>query len=222
LVFEQGIISIEVLIKALRTNFAGYEDLQRKLLAAPKWGNGLDETDQLAGIIADKLYNELAGHRNARGGRWQLGLYSFICNHWMGKVCGASADGRSAGEIVTRNLNPTWGTDWQGPTAVLQSLSQIDFTVAPDGCSLDLRFSLSDFSSPENRQKFTSFLKAFVELGVMEMQISMVDTQTLLDAQQHPEHYPHLLVRVAGYSARFVDLSRDEQNEIIGRTMKTL
>jgi len=222
LVFEQKLVSLSELVIALQANFEGYEKLQRQLLAAPKWGNGLDEVDALAGLVAQGLYAEMEGQRNARGGRWQLGLYSFVANGWMGAVAAASADGRKAGEIVTRNLNPSWGSDHLGPTAVLQSLSQIDFSLAPDGCSLDLRFSPSDFATPADRQKLVGFLKAFVDLGVMEMQISVVDTETLLDAQQHPQRYPHLLVRVAGYSARFIDLTPAEQTEIISRTLKRL
>jgi pyruvate-formate lyase len=222
LVFEQKLCTLPELVASLQANFEGHEKLQRQLLASPKWGNGQVEVDALASALAQGLYGELEGQRNARGGRWQLGLYSFVANHWMGEAAGASADGRKAGEIVTRNLNPTWGSDRQGPTAVLQSQSQIDFSLAPDGCSLDLRFSPSDFATPADRQKLVGFLKAFVDLGVMEMQISVVDTETLLDAQQHPERYPHLLVRVAGYSARFVDLTPAEQTEIISRTLKRL
>jgi pyruvate-formate lyase len=222
LVFEQRLCTLAELVEALKANFDGYEKLQRQLLAAPKWGNGISEVDEIAGQVTKHLYGELEGQRNPRGGRWQLGLYSFVANHWMGAAAGASADGRKAGEIITRNLNPSWGSDRHGPTAVLQSLSQIDFSLAPDGCSLDLRFSPSDFATPVDRHKLVGFLKAFVALGVMEMQISVVDTETLIDAQQHPQRYPHLLVRVAGYSARFIDLTPAEQTEIISRTLKRL
>ncbi len=221
-VFEEKYCSLAELVSALHDNFKGHEILHRRLLAAPKWGNGLNVVDQLAGTVADILYAELEGQRNARDGRWQLGLYSFISNHWMGAAAGASADGRLAGESVTRNLNPAWGSDRKGPTAVLESLSKINYTLAPDGCSLDLRFNPADLGRPEDRSKFIGFLKAFVDLGVMEMQISVVDTATLLDAQEHPERYPHLLVRVAGYSALFVDLEKVEQKEIISRTMEAL
>ena len=219
-VFEQRQVSWAELTDALRTNFAHAESLRRRLLSAPKWGNADPRVDAFSGEIADRLYNELAPRANARGGRWQMALYSFVANHWMGERAGASADGRLAGDILTRNLNPTWGTDRKGPTAVLHSLSQIDFTTAPDGSSLDLRFDPALFATSEDRQTFIGFLKAFVDLGIMEMQISVVDTATLLDARAHPERHPHLLVRVAGYSARFVDLSPQEQEEIIGRSLQ--
>ncbi len=221
-VFQDKFCTLENLVNALRDNFQGHNLLQKRLMAVPKWGNGNPEVDQFAGTVAQMLYDELKGQRNPRGGRWQLGLYSFITNHWMGRASGASADGRMAGESLTRNLNPSWGTDLLGPTAVLESLSHIDFSLAPDGCSLDLRFNPADFGLPGERHRFIGFLKAFVELGVMEMQISVADTETLLDAQSHPEKYPHLLVRVAGYSARFIDLSKEEQAEIISRNMKSM
>jgi formate C-acetyltransferase len=221
-VFETGSVSVAELVTGLRANFAGYEPLRRRLLSAPRWGNDEPQVDELAARITRRLYTELEGRRNARGGRWQLGLYSFVANHWMGQAAGASADGRLAGEMLTRNLNPAWGSDRKGPTAVLRSLSHIDFSLAPDGCSLDLRFAPADFATPETRGKFIGFLKAFVALGVMQMGISVADTETLLDARAHPEKYPSLMVKVAGYSARFIDLSPQEQAELIGRSVQRL
>ncbi|MHB9032650.1 MAG: pyruvate formate lyase family protein [Anaerolineae bacterium] len=220
-VYESQALPLAEVLAALKANFVGYEAVQRQLQAAPKWGNDIPAVDELAGRVANLLYDALSPVRNARGGRWQLALYSFIANTWMGQAAGASADGRPAGEILTRNLNPTWGSDRKGPTAVLNSLSHIDFSTSPDGSSLDLRFDPAAFATPELRRTFVDFLKAFVELGVMEMQVTVVDTATLLDARAHPERYPHLLVRVAGYSARFVDLPRQEQDEIIGRSQQT-
>jgi pyruvate-formate lyase len=221
-VFENHSMTMQDLLTALRADFVGYESVRRQLLAAPKWGNDMAEVDSLAGRVAELLYNALAPQTNARGGRWQLALYSFVANHWMGSVLGASADGRRARDILTRNMNPSWGSDRKGPTAILQSLSHIDYTTSPDGSSLDLRFDPATFTTLVLRQDFVAFLKAFVDLGVMEMQISVVDTATLLDARAHPEQYPHLLVRVAGYSARFVDLTSVEQEELIGRSQQRL
>lgn len=222
LVFVRRELSMDELLAALRRDFAGDDALQRKLLAAPKWGNGDPRVDDLATFVTETLYEEFRHRTNARGGRWQLALYSFVANHTLGRVVGASADGRPAGTSLTRNLNPTWGTDRHGPTAVLTSLSAIDFTKFPDGTSLDLRFDPALFNTAEGRQMLAGFLKSFVDLGVMQMQVSMVDTQTLLDAREHPERHPNLMVKVAGYSARFVDLSPEEQEEIIGRTAQTL
>ncbi|MBT4498302.1 MAG: formate C-acetyltransferase, partial [Gemmatimonadetes bacterium] len=152
----------------------------------------------------------------------QLALYSFVANHSLGEVVGAGADGRTAGRSLTRNLNPSWGTDREGPTAVLESLSRIDFTKFPNGCSLDLRFDPAMLETSAGLGMFAGFLKGFVDLGVMQMQISMVDTETLIDAREHPEKWPNLMVKVAGYSARFVDLSEAEKEEIINRTAQRL
>ena len=213
---------MEELLAALAAGFDGYAKLRRMLLAAPKWGNGDPRVDDLARRLTDLLYAEFARRTNARGGRWQAALYSFVANHGLGQAVGASADGRLAAESLTRNLNPSWGTDAAGPTAVLGSLSAIDFTGFPDGCALDLRFDPAPFETQEGLERFAGFLKGFVNLGVMQMQISMVDTETLLDARAHPDRWPNLMVKVAGFSARFVDLSEEEKDEIIARTAQRL
>jgi pyruvate-formate lyase len=221
-VFSRKQMTMPELVSALQTDFDGQETLQRQLFVAPKWGNGDDVVDTLATDVTEMLYSEFRHRTNPRGGRWQLALYSFVANVSLGAAVGASADGRKAGAILTRNLNPSWGTDRQGPTATLRSLSNIDFTKFPNGSTLDLRFDPAPLKTPEGRAKFAGFLKGFVDLGVMTMQISMVDEETLRDAQQHPEKHPHLMVKVAGYSARFVELAKDEQEEIIRRTTQRL
>ncbi|HGJ65970.1 TPA: hypothetical protein ENS27_11360 [bacterium] len=221
-VFIKQITSMSELISAIQADFDGYESLRRQLLLARKWGNGDTEVDLIAKEVTDMLYSEMRHRTNPRGGRWQLALYSFVANFGLGSVVGASADGRHAREMLTRNLNPSWGTDRQGPTGILRSLSSIDFTQFPNGSSLDLRFDPEPLQTSEGIDKFVGFLKAFVDLGVMTMQISMVDEETLLDARQHPENCPNLMVKVAGYSARFVELSAQEQEEIIRRTTQRL
>lgn len=221
-VFAEKSMTMHELVEAMRVNFAGHENLRERLLAAPKWGNGDDRVDDLATAVTDAIYAQFSRHRNARGGRWQTALYSFVANLGLGKSVGASADGRMASEMLTRNMNPTWGTDHYGPTAVLSSLGRIDFTQFPNGSALDLRFDPGIFTTPESRRTFTGFLKGFVEYGVMEMQISMVDTESLIAAREHPEMYPNLMVRVAGYSARFIDLPPEEQDEIIGRSQQRI
>jgi len=221
-VFSKKQMTISELMAALRTDFDGQEQLRRQLLAAPKWGNGDSNVDALAADVTKMLYSEFRHRTNPRGGRWQLALYSFVANHGLGVAVGASADGRRARALLTRNLNPSWGTDQQGPTGILRSLSNIDFTKFPNGSSLDLRFDPTPLLTKEGRAKFVGFLKGFVDLGVMTMQISMVDEETLRNAQQCPENYPHLMVKVAGYSARFIDLGPEEQEEIIRRTTQRL
>jgi formate C-acetyltransferase len=221
-VYEQQTVTMGDLLSALQADFYGHEDVRRQLLAAPKWGNGDRRVDDLSTAVTETLYGAFRHRRNARGGRWQVALYSFIANHQLGRVVGASADGRHAAASLTRNLNPSWGTDLSGPTAVLESMSRIDFSQFPNGSSLDLRFDPAPLESAEGRQAFVGFLKGFVSLGVMQMQISMVDTEMLLDAREHPERWPNLMVKVAGYSARFVDLTDEEKQEIIARTSQRL
>ena len=221
-VFTKKLMSMSELITAIQADFDGYEQIRRQLISAPKWGNGDASVDELARIVTDMLYSEMRHRTNPRGGRWQLALYSFVANHGLGSVIGASADGRYARDMLTRNLDPAWGTDRQGPTGVLRSLSNIDFTQFPNGSSLDLRFDPESLQTYEGRVAFVGFLKAFVDLGVMTMQISMVDEDTLRDAQKHPENYSNLMVKVAGYSARFVEISAQEQEEIVRRTTQRI
>ncbi|MCX7599959.1 MAG: hypothetical protein N2512_13990 [Armatimonadetes bacterium] len=218
-VFEDGAATMGELVEALRSNFSGAEDLRRRLLRAPKWGNGDETVDRHARWVTEELYRAFHYRTNPRGGRWQLALYSFVANLHLGKFVGAGADGRLAGQPYTRNLDPAWGTDRNGPTGVLRSLSAIDFTCFPNGSVVDLTFDPAALTTPSGRAKFAAFLKAFVDLGVMAMQVSMVDRETLLEAQREPHRFPHLLVKVAGFSARFVDLSPEEQTEVINRTV---
>lgn len=221
-VFGDRSVAMGELADALAANFEGRPELQRQLLTAPKWGNDEPSVDDLAATVTQMIYDELSPRTNARGGRWQGALYSFIANHRLGRAVGASADGRSAGQTLTRNLDPAWGTDRKGPTAVLKSLSHIDFTQFPNGCSLDLVFDPRPFQDPRGREAFVAFLKGFVNLQVMQMQISLAGAETLLDARKHPERWPNLMVKVAGYSARFVDLPEEEKDELIARTTQRL
>ena len=221
-VFERGSVQAAELRQALSANFSGYENMRQKLLASPKWGNGSPRVDAIATEVTDAAFTIFSKATNPRGGPWQTALYSFVANYSLGEAIGATADGRGAGEHITRNLNPSWGSDREGPTAVLQSLGAIDFTKFPNGSSLDLRFDPADLTSDQGRELFADFLKGFVKSGVMQMQLSMVGTEELLDARAHPEKWPNLMVKVAGYSARFVDLRDAEQLEIIGRTSHRL
>jgi formate C-acetyltransferase len=219
-VFDTQRLTMEQVLAALRDDFQGHEGTRLELLRAPKWGNGDAFTGTIARALTDRIYAHASRHTNARGGRWQAALYSFVANLFLGKTLGATPDGRRQGDILTRNLNPTWGTDHDGPTAVLRSLAHIDFTQFPNGGTLDLRFDPAPFLAEPGRRAFVAFLKGFVGLKVMQMQISMVDTATLLEARKHPEQYPNLMVKVAGYSARFVDLSEAEKDELIGRSLQ--
>jgi len=219
-VFDTGRLTLDEVLTALNDNFEGHEQIRQELQRAPKWGNGNELTGAIAKEITERIYKHLSKYTNARGGRWQAALYSFVANMFLGDKVGATPDGRRKGEILTRNLNPAWGTDKEGPTAVLHSLANIDFTKFPNGGTLDLRFDPAPFVTQKGRQAFVDFLKGFVELKVMQMQISMVDTEMLLEARKHPEQFPNLMVKVAGYSARFVDLTENEKDEIIGRSLQ--
>jgi formate C-acetyltransferase len=219
-VFDSQRLTMAEVMAALQEDFQERAAVRQELLRAPKWGNGDEGTGHIARMVSDMIYAQTRTRTNARGGRWQAALYSFVANVHLGRLAGATPDGRRRGEILTRNLNPAWSTDRQGPTAVLRSLAHIDFTQFPNGATLDLRFDPAPFLAEHGRAAFVAFLKSFVGLKVMQMQISMVDTETLLDARRHPEKHSNLMVKVAGYSARFVDLSEAEKDELIGRSLQ--
>jgi formate C-acetyltransferase len=221
-VYEQKAADLKILTEALKADFDGYEELRGKLLKASKWGNGDNITGEIAKIVTDELYAAARTAKNARDGRYQLALYSFVANNWMGQNTGALPDGRKARQNLTRNMNPTWGTDKKGPTAVLRSLSHIDMTQFPNGSALDLRFDPALIAMQDGRDLLGGFLMGMTELGVMQVQLTFADTETLLDARANPEKYPNLLVKAAGYSARFIDLSDEEKDEIIGRSKQRL
>ncbi len=221
-VFVDKTVSMDDLVAALRSDFEGYEGVRQRLRAAPKWGNNDPRVDDLAAPVTELLYAEMASRTNARGGRWQLAAYSFVFNNDFGAVLGASADGRRAREILTRNLNPAWGEGRKGPTAVLGSLGRLDFSLFPNGSALDLRFDPRPFAAPAARRKFADFLRGFVSLKVMEMQVTMAGTEMLLEAKKNPQEWPDLMVKVAGFSARFAELSDQEKDEIIHRSTQQL
>jgi len=221
-VYEQRKVDLRTLTEALRADFEGYGDLRQSLLKAPKWGNGDEKMGRLTKYVTDALYDTVKAEKNARGGRFQLALYSFLVNARMGSNTGASPDGRKARQILTRNMNPTWGTDKNGPTEVFHTLSNIDFTKFPNGSALDLKFDPAPLASQKGRDLFGGFLMSMIELRVMQVQLSFVDSDTLFDAREHPEKYPDLMVKVAGFSARFAELGDDEKDEIFGRSLQRL
>jgi formate C-acetyltransferase len=137
----------------------------------------------------------------------------------MGENVGATPDGRRAGEpLADGGMSAVYGRDQNGPTALLQSVSRVDSMLAGNGTLLNMKFSPSFFSEKEGIQKFVLLLKGFIELKITHVQFNVVNKQDLIDAMDNPENYRHLLVRVAGYTANFVDLSSSLQNEIIKRT----
>jgi pyruvate formate-lyase/glycerol dehydratase family glycyl radical enzyme len=219
-VFEDKSITMTELIEACRTNFEGKEDLRQALInKAPKYGNDDDYVDKLAAEVHVKS-NEAA--KTAKD-RWGFPFYldaGIGGGYFSASLnCGALPDGKLDGEpTADGSHSPTCGTDKLGPTAVLKSAGKIPFTYHT---LLNQKF-LPKFLEGEEKQKFAQYLRSWFDLGIGHIQFNVVDKTTLLDAQVHPENYADLVVRVAGYSAYFVDLTKALQDDIIRRTEQSL
>lgn len=220
LVFERKKIRADDLVCALRNNFADNEILRQRLLNnAPKYGNDDDAVDDLARQWARFFCDEVARYPTPRGGTFHPGFYTVSAHVPLGKNVGATPDGRFAHTpLADGGLSPTAGRDHKGPTAVLCSVGKIDQTLVSNGALLNLKFLPSFFEQENALEWFTAFLRAFVELGVSHMQFNVISGETLRAAQAHPEEFRGLVVRVAGYSAYFVELAGEVQDEIIRRT----
>lgn len=185
----------------------------------PHYGNDDETADYLADKWVRKFKNYLDGRKNARNGNYTVGLYTVSSHIPMGANVGASCDGRRTGEpLADGGVSPKAGCDEKGPTAVLKSVSAIPSRLCANGTLLNMKFSQSMFKRPGNLDRFTDLLRAFIRLGIHHVQFNVVDRQELLEAQKKPQEHRNLIIRVAGYSAYFVELDRDLQNEIISRT----
>jgi pyruvate formate-lyase/glycerol dehydratase family glycyl radical enzyme len=216
---EQEICPAE-LMTALRQNFCNAEALRQRLLnGPPKYGNDDDAVDLLGRKWARFYCDEVARYSNPRGGPFHPGFYTVSAHVPLGHNVGATPDGRLAyTPLADGGLSPVAGRDVKGPTAALWSVSKIDQKLVSNGALLNLKFLPSFFERDEALDWFTGFLRAFVELNVSHVQFNVVSGETLRRAQLHPELFRGLVVRVAGYSAYFVELDREIQDEIIRRT----
>ena len=220
LVYDEKRISRQELLDALRADFVGYDRLRAMLLnRAPKYGNDEDAVDSLGVKWAEYFKRRLGTFTNYRGGPCHTGMYTVSAHVPMGENVGASPDGRKARQpLADGGMSPVYGRDVEGPTAVLKSVSKLDRTLTSNGGLLNMKFLPSFFATESGIDKFACFLRTLVDLEIPHIQFNVVRREDLLEAQQNPEKYQSLTVRVAGYTAYFVELARELQNEIIART----
>lgn len=218
-VFDKKWISMSDLLTALGTNFRNNEVLRQKLIhKISKYGSDSEEADDMARWVADQFCEEVIKHKSARGGYFRPGFFSYGMHVLDGMMLGATPDGRLAGEPVSNSMSPSNGSERKGLSAMLNSNARMPHRKISNGSSLNIRLSPSMFSTSERMEKFIGFLKGFIENGNMHMQINVVDSETLKDAQKRPELYTDMVVRVSGYSAYFNDLGKPVQDDIIRRT----
>ena len=195
-----------------------FKEIHDMIDEVPKFGNDIPEIDYFAREVAYTYSKPLQNYSNPRGGRFQAGLYPVSANVPLGGQTGATPDGRYAHTPVADGVSPSAGKDVKGPTAAATSVSRLDHFIVSNGTLLNQKFHPSALSGREGLEKFVALIRSYFDQKGMHMQFNVVDRQTLLDAQEHPEKYKHLVVRVAGYSALFTTLSRSLQDDIIRRT----
>lgn len=222
LVFEEKIISFDELVTILTKNYRGTyngkkgeEWRQLFVNKVPKFGNDDDYVDQIAIDIVKQFCDEISKYSNFRGGKFNPGLYSTTFHLAFGAFTGASADGRKSREPLSNGLCPTHGRDKKGPTAILNSVKKLEHELMTNGNSLILAFHPQTI----NNETFIPLIRSFfVSDGGFQVQFNVVGKDILCNAQEHPDNYRGLIVRIAGYSVYFTELSKNAQNEIIART----
>ena len=217
-VFEDGRYTMDEVLKAVEKNFEGEEKMRQYIRNhTPFFGNDDDYADDIAVRIYNDLVAAIDGHPNTRGGKTRLNMLSTTCHNYFGSVCCATPNGRFAHFAISDGTSPSHGSDCQGPTSVIKSLGKLDQTLS-GGTLLNVRFTPSLMKRDEDLKKLASLIRSYFSFGGHHIQFNIVDTETLLDAQKNPENYKDMLVRVAGYSDYFNDMTEQLQNEIIART----
>ncbi|MCG9625445.1 formate C-acetyltransferase [Vibrio mediterranei] len=225
-VFEENRMNFAEFIAVLESNFEGKEGERvraRLMNRYEKYGNDIDEVDALGADLLRLFCKEVETYQNPRGGYFTPGSYTVSAHVPLGAVVGATPDGRLAGEqLADGGLSPMLGKDQQGPTAVLKSVSKLDNYLLSNGSLLNVKFTPSTLEGEQGITKLGDFLRAFMKLKLQHIQFNVLNADTLRKAQEKPEDYAGLVVRVAGYSAFFVELSKEIQDDIIRRTAHEL
>ena len=220
-VFNKKYLTMSELMDLLETNFEGKEELRQMLInRAPKYGNDIEQVDKFTEFVAKSINDEAKKYRDARGGEFDIVFATQSYNMVLGKIIGATPDGRKAFTPVADNASPMIGMDVCGPTAVVKSVNSGKRCNAQGGYLLNQRFDPYIVKGEKGIDVLETVLRAHFGNEGEHIQINVVDNETLRDAQEHPENYRNLLVRVAGYSAFFVDLEKSIQENIIERTVQ--
>jgi formate C-acetyltransferase len=217
-VFDNKTMTMEEVLGTLKNNFEGNERARQLFLnKTPRYGNDDDYADDIMKELFDIYYNEVNGRKTVKGGTYRIDMLPTTCHVYFGSVTGATPDGRKAGLPQSEGISPVQGSDTKGPTGVIKSAAKMDH-LKTGGTLLNLKFTPGLVQNEEGIDKLSNLVRSYFKLDGHHIQFNVVDADTLRKAQMNPEQYKDLIVRVAGYSDFFCDLSESLQNEIITRT----
>lgn len=217
-VYEHKTFDMEQLIEAMEHNFEGYEKIHHILIdKTPKYGNDDDYADDIMKEVFQYYYSIVTGRKNNRGGHWRINMLPTTCHVYFGEVMNASSNGRLAHKPVSEGISPSQGADIHGPTSVICSAAKMDH-ISTGGTLLNQKFTPSNVAGEKGIDNMAHLIRAYFNMEGHHIQFNIVDRETLIEAQKHPEDYKDLIVRVAGYSDHFRNLSKALQDEIIART----
>ena len=217
-VFETRKYTMSAVLESLKNNFADDEVMRMTLLnKTPKYGNDDDKADKIAKQVFDVYFNAVDGRPNTKGGEYRVNLLPTTVHIYFGSVTGATPDGRQAGKPLSDGISPSHGADKNGPTAVIKSVAKIDHSKT-GGTLLNQKFMPQVLANGEGRRKLADLVRSYFKLGGHHIQFNVVEPETLVDAQKHPENHRDLIIRVAGYSDYFINIGKELQDEIIART----
>lgn len=218
LVFEDKVCDMATIVKALRANWEGFDELREQAKSCPKYGNDIDYVDDIAIRIANHFYHEIHGYKDIFGSPF-LTAFMGISNYIpMGRVLGATPDGRKNGEPSSEGVSPFVGTDTSTPLAAMRSSAKLNQEIHSGGTLLNLRLDHNLVATKRGQANLGAMIQTLFSLGAFHVQFNCISSEVLRAAQKKPEDYRDLLVRVAGYSTQFVNLSRSMQDAIIART----
>jgi formate C-acetyltransferase len=218
-VYDEKSLPMIELLDALNNNFRGHEKAWKLCCEAPKYGNDNPKADDLAAELFTFIADEIEKYRS-KFGKMTPGILPVSGNTPFGLEVGALPSGREAWKPLADGVSPSGGTDFEGPSSVIKSAAKLQHSRFVQGTLLNMKVEPAFLSTEQGIGNMMSLLKSMCSLGVYHVQFNVIDQKRLIDAQQHPDEYRGLLIRVAGYTAYFTELGRDVQDEIIGRTIQ--
>lgn len=218
MIYDTKQVDKQTLLMALDRNFEGYAPFRNQLLSCPKMGSDDDYVDTIGGDLMDMFAKHLNGKPNGLGGIWRAGTGCALEYIRCGKACGATADGRLAGEPLASSFSPSLQARPAGPLSTIRSFTKFDLTNIINGGPLTMEIHDNVFRNAEGEKKVAAMVKLFVLSGGHQLQLNAINRERLVDAKENPQNYPNLVVRVWGWSGYFRELDPEYQDHIIQRT----